>query len=163
MITAPKTKIFCSTVHFPWSGCNEEIETGVNQRIRCCYKVIESLRRLTAVNEAIILGGDFNDDFHPLRILSEEFGLFDVFELLDLPPVITHPVRPSDPIEENRPNRTLDWIVCALPSSARVLGAFAKQIRGGNTSRIPPSDHLPVIALFELTEIKESKKLTRTI
>ena len=40
-----------------------------------------------------IFGGDFNEDFHPLRILAEEMGMCDVFESLDLPPPITHPMR----------------------------------------------------------------------
>lgn len=66
---------------------------------------------------------------------------------MDLPPPITHPVRPSSYEEEMRPNRTLDWITCCLPSSTRVIAAFAKTTRGG---RVPISDHYPVVAFFEI-------------
>lgn len=144
----PSLKVFFSTAHFPWAGHDYEIETGVNQRIPAAMKVCEHFRRLVLPQECAIFGGDINDDFHPIRILGEEVGLMDVFESLDLPPPITHPVRPSDPQEEMRPNRTLDWILCSLPSQCRVIGAFAKTVRGG--SHVPISDHLPVTAWFEV-------------
>lgn len=144
----PSIKVFFSTAHFPWAGDSFEIETGINQRIPAAMKVCEHFRRLVPPQECAIFGGDVNDDFHPIRILSEEVGLMDVFESLDLPPPITHPVRPSDPQEEQRPNRTLDWILCSLPSQCRVIAAFAKQVRGG--SLVPISDHLPVMAIFEI-------------
>ena len=67
---------------------------------------------------------------------------------LDLPPPITHPVRPSSAKEEMRPNRTLDWITCALPVGCKVIGAYAKGLRGGNVPAA--SDHHPVIAFIEL-------------
>lgn len=141
-------KLFCSTVHFPWAGCETELRTGINQRIGCSYKVCEYLRQHVQADECIILGGDFNDDFHPIRILNDEMGLIDVFEALDLPPPITHPVRPSDAREEARPSRTIDWITCWLPPNARVIGAFVKGIRGG---KFPPvSDHYPVVAFIEI-------------
>ena len=144
----PSTTIFCSTAHFPWVGCDAELATGMNQRIPASTKVCEHFRRLVPVNECAIFGGDLNDDFHPLRILSEEVGLMDVFESLDLPPPITHPVRPSDLVEEMRPNRTLDWLLCSLPAPSRVVAAFAKGLRGG---KYPPiSDHMPVMAVFEI-------------
>jgi hypothetical protein len=151
VVANPSVKLFIGNIHFPWTGCDTEINTGVNQRIASTYKVCESLRNLVR-DECIILGGDFNDDYHPIRILNEEMGLVDVFESLDLPPPITHPVRPSDPREESRPNRTLDWITCGLPSYGRVIGAFVKKIRGGRFP--PPSDHYPILAFFDLTPLK---------
>lgn len=147
----PSITVFVSTAHFPWAGCATEIETGMNQRIPVTHTVCENLRRLVPLNEPTIFGGDFNEDFHPLRILNEEYGMCDVFESLDLPPPITHPVRPSDPQEEMRPNRTLDWITSSLPVNCRVIGAFAKSCRGSRHS-IPASDHMPVVAFFELGE-----------
>ena len=93
----------------PWAGCDREIETGINQRIPCTIKACENLRSLMRIDEPVIFGGDFNDDFHPIRILNDELGLQDVFEALDQPPPVTHPVRPSSAREEMRPNRTLDW------------------------------------------------------
>lgn len=148
LVHDPSKVIFMSTAHFPWVGCETEIETGVNQRILSAVKVCEALRRLVAYGEAAIFAGDLNEDFHPVRILSEECAYVDVFESLDLPPPITHPVRPSSPMEELKPNRTLDWILCNLPSNCRTVGAFAKTLRGG--SYPPISDHLPVVAIIEI-------------
>jgi hypothetical protein len=34
--------------------------------------------------EISLFGGDFNEDFHPLRILNEEMGMMDVFESLGI-------------------------------------------------------------------------------
>ena len=150
----PRISVFVSTAHFPWVGCTQEIETGQNQRIPAALKVCAHLRRLIPPGEPVIFAGDFNDDFHPLRILNEEFGMTDVFEALDLPPQVTHPVRPSSFQEEMRPNRTLDWITSNLPHNCRVIGAFVKSIRGGRFP--PPSDHLPVVAFFELGQPDES-------
>lgn len=144
----PEFKLFVSTVHFPWVGNQIEIQTGMNQRIPAALKAVQQLRRLVPLDEAAIIGGDFNDDYHPVRILNEELGYIDVFESMDLPPPITHPVRPSIPSEEMLPNRTLDWIMCSLPSNCRVISAFVKTIRGG--SYPPASDHFPVTAIIEL-------------
>ena len=44
-------------------------------------------------------------------------------------------------------NRTLDWILTALPTSCKVVAAMVKSVRGGSP---PPSDHMPVIAVIEL-------------
>lgn len=140
--------IFVSTAHFPWVGCQTEIESGVNQRILAATKVCQHIRRLVAHDEVAIFGGDLNEDFHPVRILNEECGFIDVFEALDLPPPITHPVRPSDHTEEMRPSRTLDWILCSLPVGCRVIAAFTKTLRGGKFP--PPSDHYPVVAVIEI-------------
>lgn len=144
----PSVTVFFCTAHFPWVGCELEIESGINQRIPAAARVCTHIRHIVPPTEPMIFGGDLNDDFHPLRILNEEMGLLEVFEALDLSPPITHPVRPSDPLEEMRPNRTLDWILCSLSNKCRVVGAFAKTIRGGYYP--PVSDHLPVVAIFEI-------------
>ena len=86
-------------------GCNKELTTGLNQRIPASLFVCKTLRDIVKQKEPVILGGDFNDDFHPLRILNEEMGFIDVFESLDLVAPHTHPVRPSDFEEEMKPNR----------------------------------------------------------
>jgi exonuclease III len=99
-----------ATTHLPWVGSHEEISSGVNQRIQCSKLVLSFLNSIRKPGEPVIFGGDLNDDFHPLRILrgdnqqdsSSNLSLRDVFEILDLPPQITHPVRPSDAREEMR-------------------------------------------------------------
>ena len=87
------------------SGCNKELVTGINQRIEPTLLVCKALRDIVKPMEPSILAGDFNDDYHPLRILNEEMGLMDVFESLDISAPHTHPVRPSDFEEEMKPNR----------------------------------------------------------
>jgi endonuclease/exonuclease/phosphatase family metal-dependent hydrolase len=132
----------------PWAGSSSELTSGINQRIPCTLKICEELRSITHVGEPIILGGDLNDDFHPIRILKSEMGFVDIFESLDLSPPITHPVRPSDNEEEMRPNRTIDWILTILPPSCKVIGAFTKTVRGGHYP--PASDHMPVVGIIEI-------------
>jgi hypothetical protein len=154
----PSIVLFVSTAHLPWSGSPTEITTHVNQRIVCSLKICDIIKDLlydkvsnTLVEpvSSVILGGDFNDDYHPIRILKDQLNLVNVFEMLDMFSPITHPVRPSDVFEEERPNRTLDWITCQ-PTNCRVLGAYVKTMKGyGSGNRYPPSDHYPVIAFFE--------------
>lgn len=143
----PRITFQVATVHLPWVGAPTELATGVNQRIPICAKLCSVLRYASIPGEAVLLGGDFNDDFHPLRILSEELGFQEVFESLDLSPPITHPVRPSDFEEEMKPNRTLDWIMTLLPQSCRSIAAYVKTVRGGWPAA---SDHMPVVAVIEL-------------
>ena len=68
--------------------------------------------------EPVVFAGDFNEDFHPLRVLRlgnrsplmtgtathslPTLALHDVFESLHLMPPVTHPIRPSSIEEENR-------------------------------------------------------------
>jgi endonuclease/exonuclease/phosphatase family metal-dependent hydrolase len=114
----------------------------------CVSVFASSIFSFSPPQEPAVFGGDLNEDYHPVRILNEECAFVDVFETLDLVPPITHPVRPSDPREEMKPSRTLDWILCSLPTQCRVIAAFAKTVRGG---RVPPiSDHLPVVAVLEI-------------
>jgi hypothetical protein len=95
-------RLFVCTAHLPWSGAESEVRTGVNPRIAAAEKIAAAVLRLRAPGEALVLGGDFNEDFHPLRVLRARLGARDVFEQLDLSPPATHPARPSDPREEMR-------------------------------------------------------------
>jgi hypothetical protein len=94
------------TCHFPWVGSSIEINNRINLRIECSNVVAQFIQQRKQIyNEPIMVGGDFNEDFHPIRILRE-VGLIDIFESLDMPAPITHPVRPSDPTEEIRVSNT---------------------------------------------------------
>ena len=149
----PGVVIFASTAHFPWSGSAQETEFYMNQRIPCCLKVAELLKHALLIDpriSSVIFAGDFNDDFHPIRVLYQQSQLMDVFEALDMPPPMTHPVRPSDPEEEKRPNRTIDWITFMENKGCTPLGAFVKPVRSNPQGGwVPPSDHMPVIAFFD--------------
>ena len=135
-----------ATCHMPWPGCSEELASGVNQRGLCAQKVAKKVNALTSgsPDEPFILGGDFNEAFHPQRILRESLSLKDPFEVLDMPPPITHPVRNTDTHETTMPDQTLDWIM--FRNVKKCIGAFAKTVRGP----IIASDHLPVQAILEL-------------
>jgi endonuclease/exonuclease/phosphatase family metal-dependent hydrolase len=154
----PEIRVLFATAHLPWVGSAAELSSHVNQRIPVTLRACDHLKNLINGDplSCLIFAGDFNEDFHPLRILKDELGFVDVFEALDMPPPVTHPLRPSEPREERRPNRTLDWITFSPRQGVRVLGAFAKAVRGGvidsetgNLSLWPPSDHAPVQAMFE--------------
>jgi hypothetical protein len=94
--------VIVSTAHLPWCGAETEVRTGVNGRIEPTRKIASFLQLLSEKYEYIIFGGDLNEDFHPVSILSKSAGLVDIFQQLDLPPPITHPVRPSEFREEMR-------------------------------------------------------------
>lgn len=150
-----KHGVFAATAHLPWVGSEAECSSGVNQRIACCDAINVHLQRLVRPDDSfLIVGGDFNEDFHPVRVLSGSgtfsLGLRELFASLDMPPPITHPVRPSHRDEEERPDRCIDWLLwkAQAPASCRPICAMAKSIKGGGFP--PPSDHLPVIGVFDL-------------
>ena len=146
--TCARATLFVATAHLPWVGSAEEVATGVNQRIAPCHCINDHLARLAHDSSSLVFGGDLNEDFHPPRIIAGEgnpLHLAELFQSLDMPPPITHPVRPSDAFEEARPDRCIDWLFFR---GARPLCAMAKRIRGGAFP--PPSDHLPVVGVFEL-------------
>ncbi|CAM9582997.1 unnamed protein product, partial [Ectocarpus fasciculatus] len=148
-VNGSEVVLFVCTAHLPWCGTDSEIRTGINPRIAATQVITDSVEKLINTYDVFIFGGDLNEDFHPLRIFRSKLGAVDVFEQLDLSPPVTHPVRPSDADEEMRPNRTLDWILSRPgPGNCRPIAAFAKGIRGGTQ---PPSDHLPIITIFELS------------
>lgn len=90
-----------------------------------------------------------NEDFHPPRVLCDASlaGPYaELFAALEMPPPWTHPVRPSDEVEEQRPARTLDWLFHRFMGDAgRVVSAMVRQNKGRGGS-----DHLPVLGVYEL-------------
>jgi hypothetical protein len=103
-LVGSSTVLFVSTAHLPWTGNEDEVVSGLNHRIGISQRIAEFLTMRQAVHreDIFVFGGDMNDDFHPPRVLRAAAGLVDVFEQLDLPPPVTHPVRPSSDREEMR-------------------------------------------------------------
>ena len=67
-VISTSVEFLVATCHLPWAGSGLEIRTGVNQRIGSTHAVAAIVRRLKASpEEMVVLAGDFNDDFHPLR------------------------------------------------------------------------------------------------
>mmetsp|Transcript_22558 Transcript_22558/g.32974 ORF Transcript_22558/g.32974 Transcript_22558/m.32974 type:complete len:300 (-) Transcript_22558:390-1289(-) len=133
----PDISFIVSTAHFPWCGTETEITTGINPRIECARRVLEYLSSIMENPlEPVVFAGDFNEDFHPLRVLRlgnrsplmtgtathslPTLALHDVFESLHLMPPVTHPIRPSSIEEENRPSRTIDYITTNAPLLAHI-------------------------------------------
>ena len=148
----PDMKLFVCTAHFPWKGCPEEVRSGRDQRRAAVANMCVSLRQTLDIHssstDAVVFGGDLNDDWLPVQVLNEQLALEEVFEQLDCPAPVTHPVRPSLPSEERLADHTYDWIMTYFPyNGGRVVAAYVKSVRGLYP---PPSDHKPVIAVIEL-------------
>ncbi|KAG5182225.1 hypothetical protein JKP88DRAFT_348937 [Tribonema minus] len=100
----------------------------------------------------VFLLGDFNEDFHPPRLLSQAMYQ-DCFSALGVPAPHTHPARPSHPKEEERPDRTLDWVFSTGQARA-VLASVVRDFRVPGSPpgevAVHPSDHFPVVACYEI-------------
>jgi hypothetical protein len=151
---SPETVMLVVTAHFPWKECATEVATGIDQRRVAAKRTVEILcsKRHTHTRDLLFFGGDMNDDWVPVSLLREGLGLQDVFAAIDCPPPHTHPTRPSHPREERQPDHTLDWLLTEsmmAPGRCKVLSAHCKRVRGGQFP--PPSDHMPVLCVCELT------------
>jgi endonuclease/exonuclease/phosphatase family metal-dependent hydrolase len=143
-------QILISTAHFTWEGHAEECTTGVNPRTQQAQHTATALHNLQSKfgdpHVAILFMGDLNENFHPRRILREA-GFIDCFSELRLPPLPTHPQRPSIPKEDILGDCTLDWIMqnnYARPILANVLRNLL--CTGGHSV----SDHCPVMCIYEV-------------
>ena len=81
---------FFSTVHLPWQGSPTEIRTGVNQRLVLASKIATLTQDdifKTRMGQAlpVILTGDFNEAFHPQRVLRQLAEFEDVFSIVGVP------------------------------------------------------------------------------
>ena len=140
----PQITFAALTVHFPWPGCPAELRTGMNQRALIADKIVDFTGDGSDQAMPFILAGDFNESFHPQRILRDA-GYEDVFSEVGVPPPVTHPVRSASQRESSMPPQALDWIMIR-GSGMRVLTASAVDVRGPDLS----SDHLPVVTVVEL-------------
>lgn len=157
-VKAGDARVVVSTAHLTWQGAEVEIQ-GSNPRLvqsqRMADAVISLARTACGLSDdpeviPALLMGDFNEGFHPRRIL-EAHGFRDCFRELGLAARATHPQRPCvDEDEEHLADHVLDWIFAlSLPSCSirlRCLLANVLQgIKGGFAS-----DHMPVAAVYEL-------------
>jgi hypothetical protein len=133
------TVLFVCTAHLPWTGNEDEVVSGLNPRIGISQHIAEFLTLQQAVHreDIIVLGGDMNDDFHPPRVFRSGAGLVDVFEQLDLPPPVTHPVRPSSDREEMRVR--CDVNTCPTRSNANIFVLYCTAKSHFGLDFYPPS------------------------
>lgn len=134
--------IFVSTAHLTHQGNADELATGCSYRHNEAILLSNAINKLTKNDEGVIVCGDFNDPFHPMRIISEKTNLSEVFRTLHLEAPITFPnSQISDEyylvesIDKIMHNYKLKPIMASSPKLTLSTGI---------------SDHYPVEAIFEI-------------
>lgn len=140
--------IFVGTAHLTYKAHLEEIKSGYSPRLSQIRKIVSVLKILSREHEPTFLMGDFNDDFHPIHILFEA-GYESCFGALG---VQSPPTWPSCPSLARAVNglpaaQVLDWIV-----SNNYARAIVAQVPQFVHKGIAPSDHWPVIAMYEFLD-----------
>lgn len=143
---ADGTTLFVSTAHFTYPGHEHEQETGQSPRVEQATRTVDALDDRTRQNEPVLFMGDLNDPVHPRRILSEA-GYTDPFSELHLPVRPTFPARPTKAGVESVTEIPLDWIFAN--EHARSVSATVPEFHHQDFA---PSDHWPVLAVYELVE-----------
>jgi exonuclease III len=138
--------MFVSTAHFTWQGHDKERATGLSPRPEYTRRVIEALGHLVKEDEPAFFMGDLNDPLLAIRLLHEA-GYSSCFAALGIQSPPTWQCYPTAHVSAGAPvvNQTIDWIVAnphARPISAQVPQCFHGDIA--------PSDHWPVLAVYEL-------------
>jgi len=151
--------IFVATVHLTWIGCKEERDDAIIPRIRQTNQILSNLKRLVKKGERCILLGDFNDPFHPRRIIErldetpssvaddDDILLFNSFKQLCLKCEPTFPTSACEAPEE--PMQVWDWIF-ATPSLTPLTSQVVKFNYYMKPGEWPnPSDHYPILATYQ--------------
>jgi endonuclease/exonuclease/phosphatase family metal-dependent hydrolase len=140
------TTLLVCTAHFTFRGNSDEVLTGWSPRVRQTRLSIEALGRLAHAGEPVFFMGDLNDSSHPAYLLHEA-GYSDCFTALNLQSPPTAPCVPTSNRlpHEPAPSQTLDWIV----SNARAR-PIAAQVPHFFFGDVTPSDHWPVLAVYEI-------------
>ncbi len=134
--------LLVATAHLTWPGHAVEKADGKNLRLMQAQNSVEVLNRISRENEPTLFMGDFNEYYHPVRILQEA-GFNDCFSALGR---VLHPTWPVLPTSSYKGAAdTLDWLVQRgplRPMNAEVVDFFHEDFA--------PSDHKPIIATYEL-------------
>lgn len=134
--------MFVSTVHLTHQGNGDEIQTGYSYRHKEALTMAENLPLLQNGEEPGIVCGDFNDPFHPSRILAE-VGYSEIFNALGLLSPVTFPSQPVT--DEIQMTEAIDRIMAKGPLKP-ILAAVPRFYANGTSA----SDHWPVMAVYEL-------------
>lgn len=143
-LTGEEQTILVSTVHLTYQGSAEERTTGRSPRVMQTQRVIEALGGLVHEQEPTFLMGDLNDPYLPIRMLLEA-GYAHCFAGLGIPTEPTHPCHPTVNVAPRHASQTIDWITSNC--QARPVAAQVPHFYHGD---IAPSDHWPVLAVYEL-------------
>lgn len=140
--------VIASTAHLTHSGREHEVRTGISPRVDQAQAVTAALAEIVAPGEPAWCMGDFNDPYHPSTILHAA-GYTSCFADLGVQPPPTFPAFPTAGRSPgvHRSNSCYDWLTAN--AHARALAAQSPHFFYGDLS---PSDHWPVIAIYELPD-----------
>jgi endonuclease/exonuclease/phosphatase family metal-dependent hydrolase len=146
LLRGTQRTLLVSTAHYTYSTHPKEVESGQSPRVEQSLRTIEALERLGQPGEPVFFMGDLNDAALPM-VLFRKAGFHSCFAPLALLPPPTWPSLPTAdmPALDEFSNQTIDWIFSndrARPLAALVPQYFHKTIT--------PSDHWPVLSLYEL-------------
>ena len=138
--------ILISTAHFTYQRHPQECKTGANPRIEQARRTILALDRLASKDEPVFFMGDLNDNVHPVRLLHDA-GYISCFASLNALPPTTWPCYPTANVSagDRVANQTIDWLV-----ANRQAKTVAAQVPQCYCADVAPSDHWPVLAVYEI-------------
>ncbi len=153
-VSSHRQTILISTAHFTWQGNEQETKTGLSPRVEQTRRTLAALERLvghgknSAAAEPAFFMGDLNDPSQPVFTMHRA-GWKSCFSELGIHCPETSPALPTANIPAGQPitSQTLDWLLSKGP--ARPLAAQSPHCFYGD---IAPSDHWPVLAVYELQE-----------
>ena len=145
-LTGQDRTLFVGTAHYTYQGHPIERDTGQSPRIEQTRRTIEAMQRLVGENEPAVFMGDLNDPVHPVRMMHEA-GYVNCFSALGIPTIPTHPAYPTTNIlpGARTTQQTIDWIFAN--KHARAVAAQVPHCYHGD---VAPSDHWPVLAVYEV-------------
>jgi endonuclease/exonuclease/phosphatase family metal-dependent hydrolase len=148
-VIATGQTLLVSTAHYTFQEHPYEMGTGQSPRLKQAEETIQALNRLAEPAEAVFFMGDFNDPVIPTYKLAEA-GYLSCFVRLGLVPPPTWPSFPTANITiwNRLTTQTIDWIVSN--DRARPISALSPHYYHGDFS---PSDHWPVLAVYEIPGI----------
>ena len=134
-----------STLHLTDFGTPQELETGVSPRVGEAHRVVAGLARVVGPDEPALVVGDFNDAIGPLVPLLVA-GYTSCFGALDQIPPTTLPTSLDRFGGGGFASAfVLDWILANR--HARAIAASSPHVYADD---VPPSDHWPIHAVYEL-------------
>jgi endonuclease/exonuclease/phosphatase family metal-dependent hydrolase len=146
----PQTTFFVGNIHLSDAALPAELDEGRNTRVAEIKSIISSLGQLVQEGEPAFLLGDFNDALAPLTHLYGAGYESPWAKLAQLPPP-TMPANPDRLLGYGfSTNFVWDWIVANR--AARPLAVSSPHVQAGD---IPPSDHWPIAAVYELSDHRE--------
>ena len=138
--------LVAATAHLTHTSHPDEAQTGRSPRIDQTRSILATLEALVGDDEPAFVMGDFNDAYHPSRLLHEA-GYTSCFADLCLQPPATFPAIPTAApgAGVHQYNACFDWITAN--GRARPVAAHSPHCYRGDMS---PADHWPVLAVYEL-------------